>query len=138
MGRYEKLKLFGIVAAGKDLPIETIKDKFAVVLLAAYNQSDAVMGAVASLKQLGKDPSAYVIPFMIASIDAEKFIQMAPLLPSPMPVDADWIEPSAQDIAKYILEVFQEHGTAAQNIAAKFVVNKFLANGTESKKVLGN
>ena len=125
--RKEKLKVFAIFSVKKDLPLEMLKEKCALALIIGYNSIEAIEGAKQGIREGNLNPNDYKTPFIFVYRDLDQVVQM-PIktfeLPKPKPVE-DIKEKSIQDLAAYVLYVFNKAGTESQKKVARSVITKF-------------
>ena len=127
--RQEKLKVFAVVSALKSLPLEEMKNSFALGLSVAYTQIEAREGIIASIKMSGKNPEDYSIGYMNMGIDADQLIDF-PEMPvvdiaeKPLPVITDK-QTVEEQMINDVRIMFRLVGNAKENKIADEIIKKF-------------
>lgn len=132
LSRNDNLKIFAVSCVSKDVPVETIKDKCVLTIIATYTLAEAIMGAKEAVRQFGKDPDTYTIPFLIIGKDAKELIDLTLTRQTPkpfVPIEAR----SAKTLSYYVRYVFDRVGSVTQKKVAEDVIKKFLEYANKNK-----
>lgn len=145
--RHEKLKIFAVMTILKTMPLDVLKGNLTLSIAVTYTDSEAIMGARKTIRQLGNNPDDHVVPYMIIGQDAESFIDIPPVQEVQSLVMPDMkLEPGAtipvkeekktsvESMVSFVRYVFAKGGTKAQQKGAEGVIKKFEEYVSKTKR----
>ncbi len=135
--RQDKLKVFAVVSALKTLPLEEMKNSFALGVSVAYTTLEARESVIHGIGVSGKNPDDYYIGYMVVQVDADQLIDF-PAMPlvdtkeKPMPIITDKQTVEDQMISNVRI-MFNLVGTSNAKKIAEEVIAKFIKYSEKNK-----